>query len=265
MKELGIDPARVNVHGGAVALGHPIGACGARVLTTLLYALKRRGGKRGIATLCLGGGNGVALAVERACDGRPGARGVARSAGESGRQAWCVTTARTRRHPAQALALRPGSAFSRPAPSIQHEAFIMIETVGVVGAGTMGNGIAQVFAQAGCTVRVVDALPAALDRAKQTIDKSLAKFVEKGKLPAAERDAALARLSFGGLGRRARRGRLRRRGHRRGDLGQARAVRRARPGDAPRASSCRRTPRRFRSRRSAPPRSGPTRCSACTS
>jgi acetyl-CoA C-acetyltransferase len=65
MRELGIDPARVNVHGGAVALGHPIGASGARVLTTLLYALKRRNLKRGIAALCLGGGNGVALAVER--------------------------------------------------------------------------------------------------------------------------------------------------------------------------------------------------------
>ncbi len=65
MKELGIDPAKVNVHGGAVALGHPIGASGARVLTTLLYALKHRNEKRGIATLCLGGGNGVALAVER--------------------------------------------------------------------------------------------------------------------------------------------------------------------------------------------------------
>ena len=52
------------VSGGAVALGHPIGASGARVLTTLLYALKDRGGRRGIATLCLGGGNGVALAVE---------------------------------------------------------------------------------------------------------------------------------------------------------------------------------------------------------
>ena len=63
-RELGLDPARVNVQGGAVALGHPIGASGARVLTTLLYALKRRGGKRGIATLCLGGGNGVAMAVE---------------------------------------------------------------------------------------------------------------------------------------------------------------------------------------------------------
>jgi acetyl-CoA C-acetyltransferase len=66
MRELGIDPARVNVHGGAVALGHPIGASGARILTTLLYAMKRRNAKRGIAALCLGGGNGVALAVERA-------------------------------------------------------------------------------------------------------------------------------------------------------------------------------------------------------
>jgi acetyl-CoA C-acetyltransferase len=62
--ELGIDPARVNVNGGAVALGHPIGASGARILTTLLYALKRQGKRRGIAALCLGGGNGVALAVE---------------------------------------------------------------------------------------------------------------------------------------------------------------------------------------------------------
>jgi acetyl-CoA C-acetyltransferase len=65
LRELGIDPARVNVNGGAVALGHPIGASGARVLTTLLYALRRRNLKRGIAALCLGGGNGVALAVER--------------------------------------------------------------------------------------------------------------------------------------------------------------------------------------------------------
>jgi acetyl-CoA C-acetyltransferase len=64
MRELGLDPAKVNVNGGAVALGHPIGASGARVLTTLLYALRDRGKKRGIATLCLGGGNGVALAVE---------------------------------------------------------------------------------------------------------------------------------------------------------------------------------------------------------
>lgn len=64
MQELGIDPAKVNVNGGAVALGHPIGASGARILTTLIYALKDRGLKRGIATLCLGGGNGVALAIE---------------------------------------------------------------------------------------------------------------------------------------------------------------------------------------------------------
>jgi len=64
MRELGLDPAKVNVNGGAVALGHPIGASGARILTTLLYALRDRGKRRGIATLCLGGGNGVALAVE---------------------------------------------------------------------------------------------------------------------------------------------------------------------------------------------------------
>ena len=62
--ELGLDMSKVNVNGGAVALGHPIGASGARILTTLIYGLKDRGKKRGIATLCLGGGNGVALAIE---------------------------------------------------------------------------------------------------------------------------------------------------------------------------------------------------------
>lgn len=63
-KELGLDLNRVNVNGGAVALGHAIGSSGSRVLTTLIYALKARGLKRGIAALCLGGGNGVALAIE---------------------------------------------------------------------------------------------------------------------------------------------------------------------------------------------------------
>jgi acetyl-CoA C-acetyltransferase len=65
IQELGLDPDRVNVHGGAVALGHAIGSSGARILTTLLYALARRNLTRGVATLCLGGGNGVALAIER--------------------------------------------------------------------------------------------------------------------------------------------------------------------------------------------------------
>ena len=64
IRELSLDPSKVNVQGGAVALGHAIGSSGARVLTTLLYALRRTGGRRGIATLCLGGGNGVALAIE---------------------------------------------------------------------------------------------------------------------------------------------------------------------------------------------------------
>ena len=65
IRDLELDSARVNVHGGAVALGHPIGASGARVLTTLLYAMRQRNAKKGIAALCLGGGNAVALAVER--------------------------------------------------------------------------------------------------------------------------------------------------------------------------------------------------------
>ena len=64
MQQLGIDPAKVNVNGGAVALGHPIGASGARVLTTLLHAMKQRDAKTGMASLCLGGGNAVSLAVE---------------------------------------------------------------------------------------------------------------------------------------------------------------------------------------------------------
>jgi acetyl-CoA C-acetyltransferase len=64
MHDLDIDHAKVNVNGGACALGHPIGATGARILTTLIYALKRRGGKRGIASLCIGGGEAVAVAVE---------------------------------------------------------------------------------------------------------------------------------------------------------------------------------------------------------
>lgn len=62
--DIGLDPARVNVHGGACALGHPIGASGARILTTLLHALRRRGGRRGIASLCIGGGEAVAMAIE---------------------------------------------------------------------------------------------------------------------------------------------------------------------------------------------------------
>jgi acetyl-CoA C-acetyltransferase len=64
MRDIDIDAARVNVNGGACALGHPIGATGARILTTLIHALRRRGGKRGIAALCIGGGEAVALAVE---------------------------------------------------------------------------------------------------------------------------------------------------------------------------------------------------------
>ena len=65
LRELPLDRERLNVNGGAIALGHPIGASGARVLTTLLYAMRQHAAQRGIAALCLGGGNGVAVAVER--------------------------------------------------------------------------------------------------------------------------------------------------------------------------------------------------------
>jgi acetyl-CoA C-acetyltransferase len=65
MKEVGLDPAKVNVNGGAVAIGHPIGASGARVLTTLIYEMMRRDVRKGVAALCLGGGNSVAMAIER--------------------------------------------------------------------------------------------------------------------------------------------------------------------------------------------------------
>src|SRR5206468_7376185 len=63
-RELGLDPAKVNVNGGAIALGHPIGASGARVLTTLVYALRTRKLRYGVASLCIGGGMGIAMAVE---------------------------------------------------------------------------------------------------------------------------------------------------------------------------------------------------------
>jgi len=65
VKELGFDPAKVNVNGGAIAIGHPIGASGARILTTLLHAMQAQGAQKGLATLCIGGGMGVALCVER--------------------------------------------------------------------------------------------------------------------------------------------------------------------------------------------------------
>lgn len=65
IKELQLDASRVNIHGGSIAIGHPIGASGARLLTTLLYALEKHGLKRGLATLCIGGGEGIALIVER--------------------------------------------------------------------------------------------------------------------------------------------------------------------------------------------------------
>jgi acetyl-CoA C-acetyltransferase len=64
-QDLGLDPAKVNVNGGAIALGHPIGASGCRVLVTLLHEMQKRAAKKGLATLCIGGGMGIAMAIER--------------------------------------------------------------------------------------------------------------------------------------------------------------------------------------------------------
>jgi acetyl-CoA acetyltransferase family protein len=65
IRELGLDPEKVNVNGGAIALGHPLGATGAKILTTLVHELVRRGGRFGLATMCIGVGQGIALVVER--------------------------------------------------------------------------------------------------------------------------------------------------------------------------------------------------------
>ena len=107
IRELGIDLDRVNVHGGAVALGHPIGASGARVLTTLLYAMKRRGARRGIAALCLGGGNGVALAVEIDVE----------SNSQLGVGSWQLGVAPRSARATRSRARRPTSEYPHPAKS----------------------------------------------------------------------------------------------------------------------------------------------------
>ena len=66
LRELGLDPARVNIYGGAIARGHPLGATGARMVTTLVHALRRTGGRYGLATMCIGVGQGIAMVVENA-------------------------------------------------------------------------------------------------------------------------------------------------------------------------------------------------------
>ena len=68
MRELGADPARVNVNGGAIALGHPLGASGARIVTTLVHEMRRRRARYGLATMCIGVGQGIAMIVERLAD-----------------------------------------------------------------------------------------------------------------------------------------------------------------------------------------------------
>ena len=129
--------------------------------------------------------------------------------------------------------------------------YYMIRTIGVVGAGTMGNGIAQVFTQAGFEVRLVDASAPALDRARATIEKSLGKFVEKGKLSAADRDAALATARDDDRPRDAGGQRLRRRSDLRGSPTPSASCSRVSTRSPGLTSSSRRTPRRSRSPRSA--------------
>jgi acetyl-CoA acetyltransferase len=70
IRELELDTARVNIHGGAIALGHALGASGARILTTLIHALRRTGGRYGLATMCIGVGQGIAIVVETVNQGR---------------------------------------------------------------------------------------------------------------------------------------------------------------------------------------------------
>ena len=155
------------MNGGAVALGHPIGASGARVLVTLLHALEQRGKKTGLATLCLGGGNAVALAVERVCDERL----ADASRGQRARRPRC-------------------------------------KRVAVVGGGTMGNGIAQVFATVGLRGRA-DRRAARAGRARARHDrKNLDRVAKKQDWPADQAPAILgAHPRRHGARRRARRAR----------------------------------------------------------
>ena len=165
LRELGIDPAKVNVNGGAVALGHAIGSSGGRVLTTLIYALKRRNLKRGIATLCLGGGNGVALAVERSSTRTSENRSDVSSRAFvlrefQGVRPQMIKTDRNRRRRHDGQRYRAG-----------------------VRAGGLHRSPRRRRAAAASIAR------AARSRRAST------KFVEKGKLTAGDRDAALGRLT----------------------------------------------------------------------
>ena len=145
LAERGWDWAKVNVNGGAIALGHPIGASGARVLGTLINALRQRGLKRGIASLCLGGSEAVAMAVEVFCF----------------HFTW------------------------------SEEGSMSVEKIFVLGAGTMGNGIAQTAAVSGYRVTLMDVVPEALERAKAGIAKSVDKLASKGAISEAQKEAAL--------------------------------------------------------------------------
>ena len=138
-KELGLDRDRVNVNGGAIALGHPLGASGTRLMLTVTLELKRRGQKYGLATACIGGGQGIAAIVEALSNGD--------------------------------------------------------QTVGVLGCGLMGAGIAQVSAAAGFGPVALEVNEAVLNKGLGRVDKFLSDGVAKGKLAAADREKTLANLT----------------------------------------------------------------------
>src|SRR6185437_3462374 len=113
MRDLSLDAARVNVHGGACALGHPIGASGARIITTLLHALRRRGGGRGVAALCIGGGEATAVAIEAAAPERACLPGV--------------RLRRGRQHAAAGLAEADACRTGALAPATQRDAVTVVQ------------------------------------------------------------------------------------------------------------------------------------------
>ncbi len=139
-KELGLDRDKVNVNGGAIALGHPLGASGARLLLTLLLELRRRGKKYGVASACIGGGQGIAMIVEAA-----------------------EAKAEGRRQKASGKGIK----------KTETQKQMAIKTVGVLGCGLMGAGIAQVSAAAGFKTIVLEVNEDVLKKGLGRIEKFL--------------------------------------------------------------------------------------------
>jgi len=187
-KTLGIEREKVNVNGGAVAIGHPIGASGARVLTTLLYGMKNRGAKRGMASLCLGGAEAVSLIVEQMDDKyeaqNPKFETIFKFQNSS--LSFCRFIHSN---------LGFFSDFDIRVLNFNlRGGFMEIKTIGVVGAGQMGNGIVQVAAQSGFSVVMSDIADSFVQKGLGTISKNLGKMVEKGKIPPQKKEEIMGRI-----------------------------------------------------------------------